>query len=154
MPTRKKTGDPVDDLPAASRKTLESAPPDGRWRIPYTVARLFVARGWGEHLGKSGSTKGAMPTSLFQLNAQGLEAVETARGRSREGLDRITYAAVHEATTSEISGLLEDYSLEQLIRSAEQLVERVQTAGNSAAGARGYLDALTAYRDKQASVTA
>lgn len=151
MATRKKTGDLVNDLPPASRKTLESAPANGRWRIPYTVARLFVKNNWGEHLGKSGSSKGAMPTSLFQLNAQGLEAAEAARRRSREGLDSITYAAVHEATTSEISGLLEDYSLEQLIRSAEELVERVQASGNSTAGARGYLDALTAYRDKQAA---
>lgn len=152
--SHKKTGDPVDDLPPVSRRVLESAPADGTWRIPYTVARLFVQNNWGEHLGKSGSSKGAMPTSLFRLNARGLEAAQTARRRAREGLDSITYAAVHEATTSEISGLLEDYSLDQLIRSAEDLVKRARESGNSTAGARGYLDALEAYRDQQASVTA
>lgn len=155
MSTKKRGGDSIDSLPLTSRRILEKAPHSGRYEVPYTVGRVFFLRGWGDHLGKNNSFTGsAMPTSLFQLNADGLQAAETARTRSRAELDRITYAAVYESTTSEISALLEDTSLDQLIRAAKELVERVAAAGNSTAGARGYLDALTEYRDEQSKATA
>lgn len=151
----KKTGDPIADLPQISRRVLESAPPDGRYQIPYTVARLFFNRGWGDHLGKNTSRTGSgIPTSLFQLNQEGLNAADAARSLSRTALDQVTYSAVHEATISEISSLLEDSSLDALIRSAEDLIVRVELAGLSTAGARGYLAALMEYRDEQAKVTA
>lgn len=151
----KKTGDPVQDLPPISRKVLEKAPPGGRYQVPYTVGQLFLKNGWGEHLGKSPSTgRGGMPTSMFQLNADGLRAAQVARGRSCTELERVIYAAVHEATVNEIGSLLEDYSLDALVRDAEALIARVQRAGHSTAGAHGYLDALVQYRDEQARATA
>lgn len=146
----KKTGDPVDDLPATSRKVLERAPASGRYEVPYTVGRVFAQRGWGDHLGKNSNYSGrAIPTSLFQLNATGLEAAETARQRSRAELDRTTYAAVHEVTLSEMCLLLEDFSLDELIRNAEATIAAVEAAGLSSAGARGYRDALVEYCDEQ-----
>lgn len=148
---QKKTGDPIDDLPKISRKILQEAPYDGRYRVPYTVARLFVERGWGEHLGKSAPGRaGGMPSSYFQLNAAGLEAAKTARRRSQTGTDRLVYEAAYEVTEAEIPALLEDYRLEELIESAESLLSRVSAASQSTAGARGYLEALIDYRDKEA----
>lgn len=151
----KKTGDPITDLPPTSRRHLEAAPADGRYTIPYTVGRVFFLRGWGDHQGKNNTRTGSgVPTSLFQLNARGLNAAREARARSRTGHEEFVYAAVNESTTREMSRLLETSSLDQLIREAEDLIKRVQEAGNSTAGARGYLDALVDYRDAQASVTA
>jgi hypothetical protein len=151
----KKTGDPITDLPFTSRRFLESAPPAGRYQIPYSVGRIFFLRGWGDHQGKNNTRTGrGIPTTLFQLNTEGLKAADTARRRSWSDLDRTTYDAVHSATLSEINALLEDYSMDALIRNATELIERVQVAGKSTAGARGYLDALVQYRDAQASVTA
>lgn len=147
---RTKTGDPVDDLPSISRRVLEGAPTGGKWIIPYTVARVFAARGWGDHLGKSNSRSGGgMPTSLFQLNEQGLQAADIARGRTRDRVDRVTHAAVYDSTMGLIEAILEDTSLDQLIRDAETLIARVEGSGNSTAGARGYLAALVDYRDQQ-----
>jgi hypothetical protein len=155
MPTKKKTGDPVDDLLSTSRRVLENMPSDGRERIPYTVARAFVARGWGAHLGKGPTGKGTgVPMSLFQLNEQGLNAARTARQRSRSQLDDITYSAVHEATSSEITALLEVQPLSELIASAEALISRVESSGLSAAGARGYRDALAEYQASLETVPA
>lgn len=155
MATRKKTDDPVDSLRPTSRRVLERAPADGRYEIPYTVGRVFFLRGWGAHLGKNYTSAGkGIPTSLFQLNEAGLQAAETARQRSRAELDQTVYAAVHEATMEGMSALLEDYSLDGLIRSAEDTLSRVDQAGASPAGARGYLDALVQYRDEQAQATA
>lgn len=155
MVTRRKIDDPVDSLPTTSRRVLERAPESGRYEIPYTVGRVFFMRGWGAHLGKNHTSAGrGIPTSVFQLNQAGLEAAETARQRSRAELDRTIYAAVYEATMEGISMLLEDYSLDGLIRDAKDTVGRVERAGTSSAGARGYLDALTQYRDEQAQATA
>jgi len=153
--TRKQGLDPVDALPPTSRKVLESAPADGRYLVPYTVGRLFFSRGWGDHLGKGSSRTGSgVPTSLFQLNEEGLKAVQLARQRSRVAIEEMTYQAVHEATLDGISELLEDYSLDALIRDAEDLIGRVERHGESTAGARGYRDALVEHRDAQASVSA
>jgi hypothetical protein len=150
----KKTGDPIDSLPTISRRVLERAPSGGRYEVPYTVGRVFFFRGWGDSLGKNSTRTGrAMPTALFQLNAQGLEAARTARQRSRAELDLMTYRAVHESTLSELGRLLEDSSLDALIRQAEALIVRVEAAGNSTAGACAYRDALVEYRDAQAEVT-
>jgi hypothetical protein len=153
--TPKQGLDPVDALPPTSRKVLESAPDHGRYLVPYTVGRLFFKRGWGDHLGKSSSRTGSgVPTSLFQLNEEGLKAVQLARQRSRAAVEDVTYSAVHEATTGVIGDLLEDYSVDFLIREAEALIVRIQEAGQSDAGARGYRDALVEHRDAQASVSA
>jgi len=152
MTPKKKTGDPVTDLPATSRKVLEKAPPSGRFYVPYTVGRRFALNGWGEHQGKSSG--GGIPLSLFQLNEKGLEAAGIARQRTRDAVDAVTYAAVHESTTAGMDALLEAAPLDELIGNAEALIERAQASGQSAAGARGYLDALVKYRDEQASVTA
>jgi len=154
MATKKKTGDPIDDLPPISRKALESAPHDGRYLISYTVGRVFTQRGWGDHLGKNNSRTSGMPTSLFQLNEAGLQAARVARQRSRSPIGQITYDAVYEATNTGISQLLEDYSLQQLIRCATDLIERIDRAGGSSAGARGYLDALVDYQGKHEQATA
>lgn len=150
----KKSADPVDSLPTTSRRILERAPSSGRYEVPYTVGRVFFLRGWGDHLGKSQENCGrAMPTTIFQLNTEGLAAAETARKRSRTELDALTYQAVHDSAQSELGRLLEDSSLDVLIREAEALIERVQRAGNSTAGARGYRDALVEYRDAQPVTT-
>lgn len=171
MVTKKKGQDVIDSLPRITRKHLEAAPDDGRYLVPYTVGRVFSARGWGDHLGKSTMQPGVLvpageiaprrvrsgpgiPTSLFQLNAAGLEAARTARQRSRAALDGIAYAAVHETTTSEIPAMLEDYSLDSLIRSAEETLARVEAAELPTGGARGYLDALVEYRKAQDRITA
>lgn len=155
MPPKKSTGDHVAELPTTSRKVLEKAPMDGRYVVPYTVGRVFVRNGWGSHLGKSGKyTSRSVPTSLFQLNEEGLKAAAVARQRARSELDDEIYAAVYEATTAGLAELLEDFSIDQLIREAEALVERVDASGHSAAGARGYLAALLAHRDQKASVPA
>lgn len=155
MATLKKTDDPVDSLRPTSRRVLERAPADGRYEIPYTVGRVFFLRGWGAHLGKNYTSAGkGIPTSLFQLNEAGLQAAETARQRSRNELDKTIYAAVREATVEGIGMLLEDYSLDSLIRDAEDTVARVERSGTSSAGARGYLDALVRYRDEQEQATA
>lgn len=151
----KKTTDPVDSLLPTSRKALEAAPPDGRYVIPYPVGHAFFIRGWGSHLGKCTTDKStSMPMSLFQLNEEGLKAARSARNRSRSELHRITYEAVHEATLSEVGALLEDFSLDGLIRDAEATITRVEEAGYSTAGACGYRDALIEYRDQQTTVTA
>lgn len=160
--TAKKNQDPIDALPPISRKVLENAPPNGRYQVPYTVGRLFVSRGWGDHLGKNNMGIGrlgrGMPQSQFQLNTAGLNAADTARKRSWSDIDRLTYEAVHTSTLEGMSALLEDHSLDELIRRAEGLVNEilasVQLGHRSTAGARGYLDALVQYRDQQAEVTA
>lgn len=155
MPAKSKDPDPINSLPPISRRTLERAPDTGRYEIPYTVGTVFFSRGWGAHLGRNNTHSGrAMPTTIFQLNLLGLAAAETARQRSRTELDAVTYRAVHESVSGEIGTLLEDYSLDALIRQAEALIGKVQAAGNSPAGARGYRDALVEYRDAQESVSA
>lgn len=171
MVTKKKGQDVIDSLPRITRKHLEAAPDHGRYLVPYTVGRVFVARGWGDHLGKSTMQPGlimpaneiaprrvrsgpGVPTSLVQLNADGLAAARTARQRSRAALDGIAYAAVHETTTSEIPAMLEDYSLDSLIRSAQETLTRVEAAELPTGGARGYLDALIEYQKAQEDVPA
>ena len=149
----RKIADPIESLKLESRRALLRAPEDGRYVVPYTVGEAFKRRGWGDHLGKkSDPTQGKrIPTTLFQLNADGLAAALQLRQDGRSEVDATTYRAVREQTLDGIHHLLEDESIDSLIRNAEATVERLNAARQPTAGIRGYRDALIEYRDASAS---
>lgn len=147
MPKRKKEGDPIASLQPASRQALMRAPAQGLYEIPYPVGEAFRRRGWGEHNGcKNIRTGSTVPHSQFRLNEAGLLAARTLRQGSRDVVDQVTYDAVHEATMVGLPDILEAGSLDELIERAHRLVERLEEAAQSSAGARGYRDALLTWK--------
>jgi hypothetical protein len=133
----------VDGLSKAMRRVLLQAPVDGILRdIPHSTGLGLTARGYGDRIGNGSSNNPrSHPRVHFKLNERGLAMSTRMREES-------VYAATYASTTTDIPNLLEDNSLDQLLRRAEELVRSLEQCGQSSAGVRGYRDALLAHKRK------
>ena len=122
-----------------TRRALIGAPETGILTVEYSVGLAIKRRGWAEEISDRSNDEARFPKMTLRLNEAGLQEARSLR-------EQAVYEASFKQTTDDLEELLKGgASPFDLATAAVRLVERLEDAGMSSAGPRGYRDALQAY---------
>lgn len=126
-------------ISSGTRRALIGAPETGVLTVEYSVGLAIKRRGWAEEIRDRSNDDRRFPKMTMRLNEAGL--LEAHRLR-----EQAVYEASFEQTTNDLPELLKgDASPFDMATAAARLVKRLEDAGMSSAGPRGYRDALQAH---------
>lgn len=135
-------------LPEISAEHLLAAKFDGREvYVPYSTARTFAQRGWGEMTGtKTSRDWRSYPQASFRYSIEGLRAAAKLY-RDRLGDDDvIKFNRSYNVTAQEVEDLAQTTPLETMIKAAQDLVDGLEERGHRAIASRGHLWALVEHQ--------
>lgn len=126
-------------ISTGTRRALIGASETGTLTVEYSVGLAIKRRGWGDEICNRTNDERRFPKMTMRLNEAGL--LEAHRLR-----EQAVYETSFEQTTNELDELLKDgASPFDMATAAVRLVKRLEEAGMSSAGPRGYRDALQAH---------
>jgi hypothetical protein len=129
----------VKPISPGTRRALIGAPETGILTVEYSVGLAIKRRGWADEICDRSGDDRRFPKMTMRLNEAGLLEARHLR-------EQAVYESSYEQTTKDLDELLKDgASPFDMATAAVRLVERLENAGMSSAGPRGYRDALQAY---------